>query len=94
MFMETMLDWMYPVRRSATEEIADVLGGFTAMTDRLNAAIAQGENEIADSTARVNFAWNTFLEVRDNEMAEQDDIAAALVKAERARDNIAALVGE
>lgn len=92
MFMDWLLS--FPSRKTATQEIMDVLGGFTSAVARLDAAIDQGDAELDESMDRVDDARDQFLAIRQTEFIEQLKVAAALDKAVTVRNNIAALLGE
>jgi hypothetical protein len=94
--MMKVFNWLMSFNESTTaaEDIAQVLGGFTDMVEKLDGALAKAHAEFDASWNRQDAAYEAYVEVRDAEQDVRVTIRDATQRAQTARNNIAALVGE
>ena len=83
----------YQTLPTAAEQVEAVLSTFTGMVEKLDAAIAQADDEISATWDRLDEAYNVFRAIDDREDDVRSTSTAAKYSAEAARDRIAALVG-
>lgn len=79
---------------TVTEDITNILGAFTAIAEKLQAAIQKGYTEISNSFDREDAAYQTFTEIKTAEFHHRVAVRAALNRAHTANHNITALIGE
>ena len=77
---------------SASADVAEILATFTNMADRLAVASDKAVAEINDSYLREDDAYEAYVAVQDAERATREAARDAQDKAERAAQNIRALV--